>query len=257
VRTSKLESRINELIPLEQKITCRGRKDTVNQEIQHQWQQNQNEISAEEFAQNLNFLCNLQNPNQTRTGYTDRGRADDNHQDLTDEEDFSGDETDPEEEHEELPIINHKRKQISLCQHKLQGRAYDQFRRRRPTSECQRRLPEIQGVNEDQEWAQLEQMEKLIERQKQELLKNGAPELDYDNEAWGNPKGQKTTGSKKKMIVGKTGTWPTLPPFWSHSQGPKQMQNNQAHQIMPFSHQRARRRECKRDKRRRQNLIKI
>jgi hypothetical protein len=31
-------------------------------------------------------------------------------------------------------------------------------------------------------------MEKLIERQKQEFLKNGAPELDYDDdEAWGEP----------------------------------------------------------------------
>jgi len=35
------------------------------------------------------------------------------------------------------------------------------------------------------------------------------------------------------------------------------MQNNQAHQIMPFSHQRARRREWKRHKCRRQNFIKI
>jgi hypothetical protein len=37
VRTSKLESRINELIPLEQRISCRSRKDTFNQEIQQQW----------------------------------------------------------------------------------------------------------------------------------------------------------------------------------------------------------------------------
>jgi hypothetical protein len=44
VQTSKLESRINELIPLEQKISCRSRKDTFNQEIQQQWRQNQNEI---------------------------------------------------------------------------------------------------------------------------------------------------------------------------------------------------------------------
>jgi hypothetical protein len=32
-------------------------------------------------------------------------------------------------------------------------------------------------------------MEKLIERQKQELLKNGVRELDYENKAWGEPQG--------------------------------------------------------------------
>jgi hypothetical protein len=37
VQTSRLESRINELIPLEQKINCRSRKDVFNQEIEQQW----------------------------------------------------------------------------------------------------------------------------------------------------------------------------------------------------------------------------
>jgi hypothetical protein len=55
VQTSKLESRINELIPLGKKISCRSRKDTFNQEVQQQWRQSQNESSAEEFTQNLNF----------------------------------------------------------------------------------------------------------------------------------------------------------------------------------------------------------
>jgi len=45
VQTSKLESRINELLPLEKKISCRSRKDTFNSEIKQQWRQNQNEIS--------------------------------------------------------------------------------------------------------------------------------------------------------------------------------------------------------------------
>jgi hypothetical protein len=121
VRTSNLQSRINELTPLGQKISCRSSKDTFNQEIQYQWQQSQNEISAEEFAQDLNLLCNLQNPNQTRNGYPSWEDTDDNHHDLTDEENFSGDEADPEEKHEELLISNHRRKQISLCRHKLQG----------------------------------------------------------------------------------------------------------------------------------------
>jgi hypothetical protein len=189
VRTSKLESRINELIPLEQRISCRSRKDTFNQEIQQQWWQNQNEISAEEFAHNLNFLCNLQSPAKTRTGYTDQGHFDGNHQDLTDVEDFTEDETDPEEEHEKLPLINHKRKQISLCWHKLQGPAYNQFRCRRLATEWQWRLPEVKEVDEDHEWAQLKQMEDMIERHKQELLKHGVPELADENEAWGEHQG--------------------------------------------------------------------
>jgi Reverse transcriptase (RNA-dependent DNA polymerase)/RNase H-like domain found in reverse transcriptase len=84
VQTSKLESRINELTSLGQMIRCRSSKDTFNQEIQHQWQQNQNEILTEEFARDLNLLCNLQNPTQTRTRYTNQEHADDIYQDLTD-----------------------------------------------------------------------------------------------------------------------------------------------------------------------------
>ncbi len=99
VQTSKLESRINELMPLEQKITCRSRQDTFKQEIQQQWQQNQNEISAEEFAHNLNFLCNLQSPAKTQTFYNDQGHFDGNRQNLSDIEEVTEDEADPEEEH--------------------------------------------------------------------------------------------------------------------------------------------------------------
>ncbi len=40
VWASKLESRINAIMPLGQKINCRSRKDTFNQEVEHQWQQN-------------------------------------------------------------------------------------------------------------------------------------------------------------------------------------------------------------------------
>jgi len=40
VWTSKLESQINKLMPLEQKIKCRSKKDTFNQEVQQQWQRN-------------------------------------------------------------------------------------------------------------------------------------------------------------------------------------------------------------------------
>jgi hypothetical protein len=50
VWASKLESRINAFMPLEQKINCRSGKDTFNQEVEQQWQQNRHDISAKEFA---------------------------------------------------------------------------------------------------------------------------------------------------------------------------------------------------------------
>jgi hypothetical protein len=62
VQTSKLEKILNDLAPLEQRISCRSRKDTFNTEIEQQWQQNQHETSEEEFIRTLNFFCNLQNP---------------------------------------------------------------------------------------------------------------------------------------------------------------------------------------------------
>jgi hypothetical protein len=111
VRTSKLESRINGFMPLEQKISCQSQKDIFNQEIQQQWLQNQYDISAEEFAQNLNFFCNLQGPDKTGTGHPDQGHFDDAYQNLNDDEDFTEDETDNEkEELEKLQVTNHKRK---------------------------------------------------------------------------------------------------------------------------------------------------
>jgi hypothetical protein len=186
VRTSKLESRINNCMPLEQKINCRSRKDTFNQEIQQQWRQHQNDISAEEFAQNVNFLSNLQSPKKTGTGYPDHGHLDDAHQNLNDVEDFTEDETDREEEGAKaLPCINHKRKQICLCRHKLQGRAYPSFRNQKTTQEQPKQLPEREEVESDHEWLQLIQMEKYIERQKQEMLKNGGQDLLDEDDAWG------------------------------------------------------------------------
>ncbi len=62
VQTCKLEKIINDLAPLEQRVSCWSRKETFNMEIEQQWQQNQHEISEEEFIHTLNFLCNLQKP---------------------------------------------------------------------------------------------------------------------------------------------------------------------------------------------------
>ncbi len=176
-------------MPLEQKINCRSRKDTFNQEVQQQWQQNQHDTSAEEFAQNWNFLWTLQGPDTTRTGYPDHGRLTDVHQNLTDDEDFTEIETDTEnEELGKSSLMNHKRKQISLCRHKLQGRAYPPFRKMKTTPEQPEQLPEWEEAESDHEWLQLIQMEKMIERHKHELLKTGGQDLgdeeDDCNELW-------------------------------------------------------------------------
>jgi hypothetical protein len=85
VWTSKLESRINKLGPLEQKITCRSKKETFNPEIRQQWQQSQLDTSAEEFAQVWNFLCNLQALDNAESGFDSLSQVD---QDLDDIEDF-------------------------------------------------------------------------------------------------------------------------------------------------------------------------
>jgi hypothetical protein len=95
VWTSKLENRINNFMPLEQKINCRSGKDTFNQEVQQQWQQSQHDTSAEEFAQNWNFLCKLQGPAKSKLDHDHLSDVDPN---LDDVEDFVEDDTDFEED---------------------------------------------------------------------------------------------------------------------------------------------------------------
>jgi hypothetical protein len=138
VWASKLESRINAFMPLGEKINCRSRKDTFNQEVKQQWPQNRHDTSAEEFAKNWNFLWTLQGPDTTQTDYLDHGHLTNVHQNLTDEEDSTEVETD--DENEELgksPLNKSKRKRISLCRHKLQGRAYPRCRKTKTASEQQ------------------------------------------------------------------------------------------------------------------------
>jgi hypothetical protein len=94
VWTSKLESLINNFIPLETKINCRSKKETFNPEIRQQWQQSRQDTSAEEFAQNWNFLCNLQGPAKSKSGHDLRNDVDQN---LNDVEDFVEDDTDFED----------------------------------------------------------------------------------------------------------------------------------------------------------------
>ncbi len=126
VWTSKLESRINNLRPLEPKIICRSEKETFNPEIRQHWQQSRLDTSAEEFAQAWNFLCNLQAPDKAESGIDSLSQVD---QDLEDIEDFVEDDVGLEhhrfeELEQNIPI---RRKQVSLCRHKLQTLPYPKF----------------------------------------------------------------------------------------------------------------------------------
>jgi hypothetical protein len=175
-------------MPLGQRINCRSSKNIFNQEVQQQWQQNRHDTSAEEFAQSWNFLWTLQGPDTTRASYPNHGYLTNVHQSLADEEDSTEVETDDEnEEFGKIQLKIPKRKQISLCRHKLQGRAYTRHRKIKTAAEQPKRLPEREEEDElDHEWLQLIQMEKIIEKRKHELLNSGSKvcgDPDDDHEA--------------------------------------------------------------------------
>ncbi len=128
VLTSKLEKRFNDLAPLKQRISCQSRKDTFNKEIEHQWQQNQHELSGEEFVQAWNFLNNLQKPAMNGPWSNTFEVADNAYEDTTDDEDIAEDSNGHEDDFINLLHLNNdqptnfkKRKHVSLCWHKLQG----------------------------------------------------------------------------------------------------------------------------------------
>ncbi len=159
-------------MPLEMKINCRSKKDTFNPEIRQQWQQSQQDTSAEEFTQNWNFLCNLQGPAKSKSGHDRINGVDQN---LNDVEDFMEDDTDFEDYN--CRVLGREkylqRKQVSLCRHKLQGRAYPKVRKVKTILRQQEQLPEPEDPELDHEWLQLIQMERTIRNQKNQLLKTG------------------------------------------------------------------------------------
>jgi hypothetical protein len=124
----------------------------------------------------------------------------DNYEDLTDIEDFTGNENDPEDEYEELPLtddhqLRHlsKRKHVRLCRHKLQGRAHCQSRRLRQTTDLQPRISELGQEDTARQWAQLKQMEEIIAKHKKECLKHGIHESDdeeSEDKDWGEHQGR-------------------------------------------------------------------
>ncbi len=102
VWTSKLESRINSFTPSGSKIRCRSEKKPFNPEVREQWQQNQQDTSAEEFAEHWNFLCNLQDPARSTSRRPDH--LDEVDQNLDDIEDFVEDEPERRRQPEDLDL---------------------------------------------------------------------------------------------------------------------------------------------------------
>jgi hypothetical protein len=152
VWTSKLGSRINNFMPLEQRISCRSEKEIFNPEVRQQWQQSQSDTAAEDFAQQWNFQCNLQGPAKFETGPDSLDEVDQN---LDDVKDFV----------EEEPNINHhlevlgrdkllQRKRVSFCRHKLQRRAYPKIKKAETTLKQPGRLLEPESLELDPEWLQ-------------------------------------------------------------------------------------------------------
>jgi hypothetical protein len=183
VQTSKLEKRFNDLAPLKQKINYQSRKDTFNKEIQ--WQQNQHELSGEEFVQAWNFLNDLQKPAMNAPWTFEV--FNNTHEDPMDDEDLAEDSNEHEIDLLNLLHLNNdqptnlkKRKQVSLCWHKLQRRPGYRSRIWKQPAE---RVTEFTEEDIEDEWAQLREMEQLLAKQKRQLLRHGIPESD--DEDWG------------------------------------------------------------------------
>ncbi len=79
-----------------------------------------------------------------------------------------------------------KRRRVSLCRHKLQGRAYPKVRKIKAIRGQPEQLPERKDTDLDHEWLQLIQMEKTIEKQKNKLLETRA------NDHWDPDKDRET-----------------------------------------------------------------
>jgi hypothetical protein len=181
VPVSKLQKKINEGAPLTQGVTCKSRNMTFNTEIQQQWEQNQHEISEEEYVSTLNFLHELQEPEHDQDW--DNLNSGDH---WTTEDHLETNDTSEDKDEVEYDLDNFlyfsndqttyqpKRKNISLCRHKLQRRLGCKSRNWRQVprqlqpdwpkeSETAQQM-ELDVVDEeaDSEWAQLLEMEESL-----------------------------------------------------------------------------------------------
>jgi hypothetical protein len=94
------------------------------------------------------------------------------------------DDTDLEDHSFEGPEreIHIRRKQVSLCRHKLQTRAYPKLNRVKKVWKPQEQLLELENPELDHEWLQLIQMERAIEKYKNQLLETGVEGHDDPDE---------------------------------------------------------------------------
>jgi hypothetical protein len=204
VQTSRLEKIINDLAPLKQKVTCKSRSDTFDTEVEQQWKQNQHEILEEEFVHTVNFFHELQEPEHSKdwddlhSGYHEITENNTETDDRSEGEDESGyDLKDLYHLSNDQPIPRTKRKGISLCRHKLQGRTRCRSRRWRqqlrqheqdwfpdPEANQQTKI-DLLAEETDPEWAQLREMEEYLRLQRMELLQQEAPDSDDDD--WDSP----------------------------------------------------------------------
>jgi hypothetical protein len=171
VWTSKLESRLSKLNQNGPKIICRSEKETFFPEIQQQWKQQQLDTSATDFTQDWNILGRLQAPNEANLEIDDLNQAD---SDLDDIEDFV--EADTNQNGFTLKQSEpgrYRRKQIRICRHKLQTRAYPRTTEKKARQSTESKPePETQDLQE--EWLQLIQVEKEIEMLKNQLRETEA-----------------------------------------------------------------------------------
>ncbi len=200
VQTSRLEKIINDLAPLKQKVTCKSRSDIFNTEVEQQWQQNQHEISEDEFVHTINFLHGLQEPETKEPLSNTNGGFNEITEDTSETDDDSDNKDDTERfkplSHlcNERPIQLARRKSLSLCRHKRQRRIGGRSRRGRQQhkrnwlldSKSEQQLEtNLLADDTDPEWAQLREMEEFLRLQRVELLQQGIPESD--SEDWESP----------------------------------------------------------------------
>ena len=131
-------------------------------------------MSAEEFAQAWNLLCNLRTPGKVTPGINNLDQID---QDLEDIEDFVEYDVGLEDHcfdelKQEIPI---RRRHVSLCRHKLQTRAYPKSAKVKKVWRSSEQMPEPETTDLDHEWLQLIQLEKSIDEQKKLLLADRTP----------------------------------------------------------------------------------
>jgi len=181
VQTSKLETRINSMAPLEQRVTCRTWNNVLNTEMEQQWRQNKQELSEENFVNTLNFLHELQEletRNQENSPIGNFNKITEINPDISDDSD-----TEYELENDFRPLCNldneqlaHpiRRKKVRLCRHKLQGRTgcrsrggWLSPRQQEPdwfSDPEAEQTPEVELLSkeDDPEWAQLRELEEFL-----------------------------------------------------------------------------------------------